>query len=130
MRYEKDLELHSGSNSDSVCPDGERRELCACGGVRIDLGISLLLNVCGRDRKSEGEEKMKIKRTLKNAILMSVTAVMLAIFFLSIASVDSSSWIPFVLLCLSGGYIVIFAYANGFFEWLEYEKEDDEDVRS
>lgn len=70
-------------------------------------------------------------RKLKNAILWAITSVMVGVFFLSIASVDSPSWYPFIGVCVSGAYIVMFCYANGMFEvGYEDDEEDDEDVRS
>lgn len=70
-------------------------------------------------------------KSLKNAILWAMTSVMVGVFFLSLASVDSPSWYPFIGLLISGAYIVMFCYANGMFEvgYEDDEEEDDEDVR-
>ena len=54
----------------------------------------------------------KIKCSLRNAILMVTTAVMFAVFFVCIASVDSPSRLPLVGLLISGAWIALFAVAN------------------
>lgn len=54
----------------------------------------------------------KIKCSMRNAILLSSTAVMVAVFFVCIAAVDSPSRLPLVGLLISGAWIVLFAMAN------------------
>ena len=73
------------------------------------------------DRKfSKGCAKMKyigkhLKKNyrVKRYILNTITAVMVLVFFLSVAAIDSESWLPFVTLFVSLGWIWLVAWANG-----------------
>lgn len=63
-------------------------------------------------------------RRIKNVVVMSITAVMIGVFFFSIAAIDSESWIPFVLLIVSLMWIVAFAAANGYLE-ISYGEDEE-----
>ena len=65
-------------------------------------------------------------RRIKNVVLLSITAVMIGVFFFSIAAIDSESWIPYVLLIVSSMWNVAFAAVNGFLDISYREDEQDE----
>ena len=56
---------------------------------------------------------LKKNYKLKKYIINTITAVMVLVFFLSVAAIDSESWIPFVTLFVSLGWIWLVAWANG-----------------
>ena len=64
-------------------------------------------------------------RKIKNTVLISITVVMIAMFFLSVAAIDSESLLPFVLLIMSFGWLAAFATANGWLDITIGEEEED-----
>lgn len=53
---------------------------------------------------------------MKNIILKSITAVMAAIWILSILLIDSVSNVPLVLFGLSTAWLAYFGWCNGWFD--------------
>lgn len=53
---------------------------------------------------------------MKNIILKSITAVMAAIWILSILLIDSVSNVPFMLFGLSTAWLAYFGWCNGWFD--------------
>ncbi len=47
-----------------------------------------------------------------NRILTSITWIAGIVFLASASAVDSDSWIPFIMYCISGAWISLFVYAN------------------
>ena len=52
---------------------------------------------------------------VKNFILKFLACLAAFIFMTSACMVDSESWIPFIVCCVSMLYLMTFAYANDFF---------------
>ncbi len=67
------------------------------------------------------KRKNRIFRKIRNYILKTFTLIMGIVFMLSICSLDSDSWIPFVAIAISGGWLWLYAWANG------YVYNDDEE---
>ena len=63
---------------------------------------------------------------VKNAILISISTVMGALFMFSLASLDSPSYYPILWLLISGMWLMAFAAANGVME-IEYEVDFEND---
>lgn len=59
---------------------------------------------------------------LKNIILKTLGWVNFIAFIIAACAVDSNSWIPFIICCITGCYLALFAYANNWFE--DYVDED------
>lgn len=57
---------------------------------------------------------MKLKRLIHNFILKTITGIMLVILILSACLVDSATWIPTILFCISLSWLGLFAFANEF----------------
>ena len=70
---------------------------------------------------------VKRKRRMRNAILLSITGVMIALAMISVASADSTSLIPIVTLLISGTWLVLFAKANGMDKFLYIEEADEDE---
>lgn len=49
---------------------------------------------------------------MKNKILKTIIAATALIFILSVCLVDSESYIPFAVACISFGVLILFGYAN------------------
>ncbi len=74
-------------------------------------------------------KRCKKRSRWHNAIVLSTTSVMVAVFFFCMAAVDSQSWLPFVGLVISVVWIALFAAANGYMDLYEPE-EGDADVHT
>lgn len=59
---------------------------------------------------------------LKNIILRTLGWANLIVFIIAVCAIDSNSWIPFIICCITGGYLALFAYANNWHE--DYVDED------
>ena len=57
-------------------------------------------------------KKRKIRAKLHNAILWIITYSAFMVFLLSLASMDSDSWLPPVALIVSLAWLLLFALAN------------------
>lgn len=56
----------------------------------------------------------------KNTVLKSIGWINGIVFLYFACCLDSDSWIPFIICCITGTYLGAFAYANNFFEgWCE-----------
>lgn len=53
---------------------------------------------------------------MKNIILKIVGYINFIICMTAACAIDSDSWIPFIVMCITGGYLALFAYANDWFE--------------
>lgn len=53
---------------------------------------------------------------IKNIILKIITYIMTVLFILSLIALDSESIIPFITLVLSGGWLALVGYANGYID--------------
>ena len=53
---------------------------------------------------------------MKNNILKGFTFFMAFIFLLSACALDSESYIPVIICVLSGAYLTVFAYVNGYLD--------------
>ena len=51
----------------------------------------------------------------KNIILKTIAYIDFLVFTISACLIDSNSWLPFVICCISGSYLAAFAYANDWF---------------
>ena len=60
--------------------------------------------------------------SLKNVILKTLGWVNFTIFIIAACAIDSDSWMPCIICCITGGYLALFAYANDWFE--DYIDED------
>ena len=67
--------------------------------------------------------KNKTVRKIRNYILKTFTLIMGIVFALSIGCMDSDTWFPFLTLAISGGWLWLYAWANG---WV-YEDEDGDE---
>lgn len=63
---------------------------------------------------------------VKNALLLTITVLMGAIFMFSITSLDSPSFYPILGMLISGMWLLAFAAANGALE-IESAVEDEGD---
>lgn len=63
-------------------------------------------------------------KKIKNFILKTVTGIALLIFFISAAALDNGSWIPTIMLVISGAWLTVFGLANGWFEVDKPERWD------
>lgn len=57
-------------------------------------------------------KKKRIKQKLHNISLCAITFVAFIVFLVSLACMDSDSWIQIVTLFLSLGWLMIFALVN------------------
>ena len=57
-----------------------------------------------------------MKKKIKRGIILTITAVMAAVWCIAVCAIDSASPIPFLALVASTIWLVMFACANGFFE--------------
>lgn len=57
-----------------------------------------------------------MKRKLKNAIILTITAVMFVLWVLSVLSVDSTTNIPIFTLIISTTWLFYFMWANDMLE--------------
>lgn len=53
---------------------------------------------------------------MKDTILKATAYIAFIAYFTAACFVDSDSWIPFIIVCVSMGWLIIFAYANDWFE--------------
>lgn len=53
---------------------------------------------------------------MKNIILKTIAYICFALFVLAGCLLDSNSWIPFIVVCITGGWLFLFSYANNWFE--------------
>lgn len=53
---------------------------------------------------------------MKNFCLRLIGILNLLFFILGATMIDSKSWVPFIVCCATGSYLVLFAYANNWFE--------------
>ena len=51
---------------------------------------------------------------MKNMILKTIFTIDFIVFILSAICLDSLSWAPFAVCCVSGGLLFLFLYVNGF----------------
>lgn len=63
---------------------------------------------------------------VKNAILISISVVMGALFMFSLASLDSPSLFPILGMLISGMWLLAFAAANGAMD-IQYEVDFEKD---
>lgn len=57
---------------------------------------------------------------LKNSILKTIAYIDGLVFLYFACCLDAYSWIPFIICCITGGYMALFIYANDFFDkWVE-----------
>ena len=54
----------------------------------------------------------------KNSVLKIFTKLVFALFILSIASLDYDTWNPFLIMCISGSYLLLFGYVNDWGGWI------------
>lgn len=52
----------------------------------------------------------------KNTVLKFITYTDFMVFLYFACLLDSYSWIPFIVCCITGGYLALFIYANNWFE--------------
>lgn len=57
-------------------------------------------------------KKRKIRAKLHNAFLWIITYSAFMVFLLSLASMDSDSWLPPIALIVSLAWLLLFALAN------------------
>lgn len=57
-----------------------------------------------------------MKKKLKNAIILTITAVMFVLWVLSVLSVDSTTNIPIFTLIISTAWLFYFMWANDMIE--------------
>lgn len=57
-----------------------------------------------------------VKRTTKNKILKAIGYLNLTVFLFAACLVDSDSWVPSIVCLITGIYLGVFSYANGWFE--------------
>ena len=72
--------------------------------------------------KYKAKHAKRISPKVHGRILKTITTIMGIIFMVSICSVDSESYVPFIALLLSGTWLAFMAWANG---WM-YTKGGDE----
>lgn len=53
---------------------------------------------------------------MKNFILKAIAYICLILFITAGCFLDSDSWIPTGVLIVTGGWLVLFGYANNWFE--------------
>lgn len=51
---------------------------------------------------------------MKNRVLKTIFTIDFMIFVGSAIALDSLSWIPFIVCCVSGSLLFLFLYANGY----------------
>lgn len=51
---------------------------------------------------------------IKNQILKTISAVAGVEMLLAACSLDSNSWVPFVIFLVCFGWLALFGYANGY----------------
>lgn len=51
----------------------------------------------------------------KNIILKTTAWIAFIVCMISACAVDSNTWAPLIIFCISATYLMLFAYANG---WL------------
>ena len=58
---------------------------------------------------------------VKNFILKTVAWINYLLFLYFACWIDADSWIPFIICCITGAYLALFAYANDMFDrdWLD-----------
>ena len=59
-----------------------------------------------------------MKRFLKR-LLNTITAIMGIVYVISISAVDSETYIPLICMCLSGAWLVFYAWLKGWVYRLE-----------
>ena len=67
-----------------------------------------------------------MKKTLikiHKVITKSIFVFALFVFLFSICTLDSNSWIPFIAMCTSFGYLMVHAWVYGWFH--RGEREED-----
>jgi uncharacterized membrane protein len=74
-------------------------------------------------------KRCKKKSRWHNAMVLSTTSIMAAVFAVSLVLVDAQSWLPFIGLLISGVWIALFAAANGYMD-LDVPEEGDTDVHT
>ena len=52
---------------------------------------------------------------MKNKIISTVANVFLVIFLLAVCCLDSDSWLPLIVVCITGAWLTAFFYANHWF---------------
>ena len=58
---------------------------------------------------------------MKKRILKTIAIIMGFIFMVSASALDSLTWIPTIMTVVSGLWLVLYAYANGAFDYLKEE---------
>lgn len=53
---------------------------------------------------------------VKNFILKTVAWINFLVFLYFACWIDADSWIPFIICCITGAYLALFAYANDMFD--------------
>lgn len=70
-------------------------------------------------------QKRKRKNKIKNFVLKTVTSIAGIIFVLSICALDSPNFVlPVVCLLVSGLWLAVFSWANGYLDSDNYGKGD------
>lgn len=59
--------------------------------------------------------KRSTVRKVKNIVIKTITYISGIVFMISVCSVDSESWIPIAPMIVSGLWLTVYAYCNGYF---------------
>lgn len=57
-----------------------------------------------------------MRKKIKNAIILSITAAAFILWCISVVTIDSTTKIPFCTFILSSGWLFAFMWANG---WMD-----------
>lgn len=57
-----------------------------------------------------------MKKKIKNAIILTITGAMFAIWCVAVCAIDSATPIPFCAFVASSIWLILFAWANDFFK--------------
>lgn len=52
---------------------------------------------------------------MKNTVLKTLAVLNLFVFIIAVCALDSDSWVPLIVMCITGAYLGLFAYANDWF---------------
>ncbi len=53
---------------------------------------------------------------MKNFILKAIAYICFMVWITAACFVDSDSWIPFIIVCATSAWLILFSYANNWFE--------------
>lgn len=57
-----------------------------------------------------------MKKKIKNAIILTITGAMFAVWCVAVCMIDSATPIPFCAFVASSIWLILFAWANDFFK--------------